>query len=333
MWRKIIALCIILCSFLVSWVWMDYKKFLNDPIQLTTNSLLYTVKSGVTFKQIALDLVESGVLEYPWYFIVLSRITDQAHKVKTGEFQIKPGMKPEELLNLLTKGEVVQHSITLVEGWTFKQMMAAIKANDQIKQTLDVSDEMLVVKKLSLEGGYATGWFYPDTYYFPKTFSDFSLLKRMHKIMLRELNKAWQSKDKNSPIKKPFDAIILASIIEKESGKKSERKKISGVFSRRLIKRMRLQSDPTVIFGLGDRYDGNIRKRDLRGDTPYNTYVHYGLPPSPIANPGKNSIIAALHPAPGKSLYFVADGTGGHYFSSTLREHNNAVRKYILGKK
>jgi UPF0755 protein len=224
----------------------------------------------------------------------------------------------------------VQHALTIIEGWTFKQLMAAVRRHQALTQTLAGVEEQEVMSRLGLEAMHPEGWFYPDTYHFPKGTTDAEFLRRAHQRMTTFLQTAWEKRDKDLPLDSPYQALILASIIEKETGVPSERSKIAGVFIRRLRKGMRLQTDPTVIYGMGERYDGNIRRRDLVTDTPYNTYVHKGLTPTPIAMPSGMAIEAALHPEDGTALYFVATGDGGHHFSNTLEAHNEAVRKYQL---
>lgn len=259
-----------------------------------------------------------------------STFEGQSSKVQAGEYHIPPGMLPNELLDMLVAGKVVQYSFTLVEGWNTRQLLAALKQNPDITHTLKTEDARQLMQELGLDKQHAEGWFFPDTYHFVRDTSDKALLKRASAAMRTQLDEQWQQRDSGLPYENVYQALIMASIIEKETGVAEERQKISGVFVRRLQKGMRLQTDPTVIYGIGESYDGNIRRKDLRTDTPYNTYTRGGLPPTPIAMPGLAAIHAALHPADGDSLYFVASGGGAHVFSSTLEQHNEAVIKYQL---
>ena len=241
-----------------------------------------------------------------------------------------PSLKPDDLLALLVSGKSVGYSLTLVEGWNIRQVRAAVAGHEALKQTLEGVDDVQLMELLGLPGEHPEGRFFPDTYRFTRGMRDLDFLRRAQRKMDRELAAAWAEKSEDAPLKSPYEALILASIVEKETGQADERPRIAGVFARRLRKGMKLQTDPTVIYGMGERFDGNIRRRDLREDTPYNTYVHAGLPPTPIAMPGREALLAAVNPAPGKAIYFVAKGDGSHAFSATLAEHNAAVRKYQL---
>lgn len=330
--NKMIGILVLTISFSGGWIWMKYNNFINTPIQFEQD-VRYIIKPGYTVKKIARDLTMDGFLSHPWYFRLYARLSNNAHKIKAGEYRLSGALKPSELLSLFIKGTVIQHSITLVEGFTFKQILQTIFKNRVLVHTLGKKSTQEIMDQLGYPDENPEGRFYPDTYYFTKSTTDVQFLGRAYNMMTTILAEEWQNRLKGLPIKTPYETLILASIIEKESAWGSERDKISGVFIRRLKTRMKLQSDPTVIYGMGDRYQGRIYKKDLREDTPYNTYVHYKLPPTPIAIPSRQSIYFALHPAPGKELYFVANGTGGHHFSETLGEHNRAVRKFILGKK
>jgi len=252
--------------------------------------------------------------------------------IKTGEYQLDPGILPRELLQLLSSDAVVQYRFTLVEGWTFTQLLQALAKDDVLKQTLVRDpDKVGTVMISSLGVDHPEGWFLPETYQFTRGGSDSEILERAHQAMEKELGSAWEARTNDLPLNSPYELLILASIIEKETGKADERRQIAGVFIRRLQQGMRLQTDPTVIYGLGDSFDGNIRRRDLETDTPYNTYTRSGLPPTPIAMPGRASLLAAAQPDAGDAIYFVADGTGGHTFSATLQEHQIAVKRLIKG--
>jgi len=332
MLNRLIGFFILVASFAVAWMMMEFNLFTETPVVLEAPGIVYKIRPGSSLAPVARDLQKKGVISSALLFRLLARRHNLANTIKAGEFRLKQGMVPLELLNLFVSGKVIQHSLTLVEGWSFKQVMAAIRANPILKQTLEGLDDKLIMERLGYADQHPEGRFLADTYHFPAGTTDIAFLKRAYLALSKVLDNEWLKREKGLPFKRPYEALILASIVEKETGKASERPTIAGVFVRRLKKGMKMQTDPTVIYGMGDRYKGNIRRRDLREDTPYNTYVHKGLTPTPISMPGLDSITAVLHPAKGKALYFVAkgDGTGSHYFSATLREHNNAVRKYQL---
>jgi UPF0755 protein len=284
----------------------------------------------MTVRSLALDLKQRGILDKPVLLRFVARWQGQASKLKAGEYYLPTGTTPPQLLEILSSSQVVQYPLTIVEGWTFDQMMAAIRRDPILEHSLKEVANDQVMQYLGLDDLHPEGRFYPDTYHFPRGTTDVAFLKRAYKRMESVLEEAWRQRKKELPLKNPYEVLILASIIERETGIPEERGKIAGVFTRRLKRGMLLQTDPTVIYGMGERYDGNIRKRDLTRDTPYNTYLHKGLTPTPIAMPSGAAIHAALNPQEGNSLYFVATGDGGHYFSSTLEEHNKAVRKYQL---
>jgi UPF0755 protein len=263
-----------------------------------------------------------------WWF----RLSGQARQIKAGSYEIGQGVTPLSLLRKLVRGEEAQRAVTLVEGLTFRQLRQTLLTADQLKpDTKDLSDSALM-EKLGRPGLHPEGRFFPDTYSYAKGSSDLALLKRALRVMDQRLDAAWQQRAAGLPLKTPEEALILASIVEKETGRPSDRPMISGVFNNRLRIGMMLQTDPTVIYGLGDKFDGNLRKRDLLADTPWNTYTRAGLPPTPIAMPGKAALLAAVQPAQTKALYFVAKGDGTSHFSASLEEHNRAVNKFQLGK-
>ncbi|MES9845721.1 MAG: endolytic transglycosylase MltG [Candidatus Sedimenticola sp. PURPLELP] len=330
MLHRLIGILVILVSFAAAWLMMDYRQFTNTPLALPSEGVVYILEPGSTFKGLANELAQKGWLSSPVYLRVMARLDGSSAKIKAGEYRIAHGTTPSALLTLLVSGKVTHYSMTLVEGWSFRQMLGAIQSNKNIKHTLEGLTDAEIMKRLGHEGEHPEGRFLPDTYHFPRGTTDIDFLKRAYKAMEKTLQKEWSQREENLPLKSAYEALILASIIEKETGLASERPEIAGVFIRRLNKGMKLQTDPTVIYGMGETFDGNIRRRDLRKDTPYNTYVHKGLTPTPISLPGADAIHAALHPAKGKSLYFVASGNGGHKFSNTLKEHNAAVRKYQL---
>ena len=327
---KFIALVIIMGSFLLGWQLMQYNAFLSEPLLKEGQSRTFEVNPGSSVKSISRQLVREGYISNALYFEVLVRLNQQGGRLQAGEYYIDPQMTPEQFLTRITRGDVIQYSLTIIEGWSFKQLIEAIAQHSQLIHTLEGLTEQEIIEKLNLNGQHPEGWFLPDTYHFPKGTTDVDFLNRSLKAMQIALETAWPERKPDLPLKTPYEALILASIVEKETGLASERRQIAGVFIRRLNKRMRLQTDPTVIYGMGDRFDGNIRRADLRRDTPYNTYTRRGLPPTPIALPSLDAIKAVLDPEAGKTLYFVSKGDGSHYFSSSLEEHNRAVRKYQL---
>ena len=330
MLNRLLGILIFVSSLLLAWGWMEYDDFVKTPLILPETGLTYDLKPGTTIRRVASDLVAQGVLNKPTLLRLVARWNGQASRLKAGEYHLPPRITPPQLLEILTSARVVQHTMTIIEGWTFNQLIAAVRRQDALKQTLEGVENDQIMARLGLDGVHPEGRFYPDTYHFPKGTTDKEFLLRAYHRMETFLQVAWEKRDKDLPLHSPDEALILASIIEKETAIPSERGKIAGVFVRRLKKGMRLQTDPTVIYGMGEAFDGNIRRRDLMTDTPYNTYMHKGLVPTPIALPSGAAIEAALHPEDGDALYFVATGDGGHHFSATLEAHNQAVRKYQL---
>jgi UPF0755 protein len=309
----------------------QYKRFLATPLSLPVDSYVIQIEPGASGSAIIGRLAGFGITRETWQWKLLMRLEPPA--IKKGEYLLDPELLPRELLQLLSSGAVVKHRFTLVEGWTFKQILQALARNEVLKQSLDRDPAEAGSRIISsLDIDHPEGWFFPETYQFTRGDSDVDILERAHKAMENELAKAWEARQVELPLNSPYELLVLASIIEKETSKETERGQIAGVFVRRLQKRMRLQTDPTVIYGMGDSFDGDIRRDDLETDTPYNTYTRHGLPPTPIAMPGRASLLAAARPEAGNALYFVADGTGGHTFSSTLNEHRAAVKKLINRK-
>ncbi len=325
---RLIAVSILAAAIGGGWLWNDYRLFLQTP--MTDKPLSYMLEPGANLTRVVRDLARQGVIAKPRYLLFHARLQGNANRIGAGEYLIDAGSTPAEFYQQLVDGKVVQHALTIVEGWSFRQMMAALNAHPLIKHTLTDAGDAQIMAAIGHAGEHPEGRFLPDTWHFPRGISDVEFLRRAYAAMQTYLMQEWQKRDTGLPLKTPYEALILASIVEKETGLASERPAIAGVFIRRLQKRIRLQTDPTVIYGMGERYKGNIRRADLKRDTPYNTYRHHGLPPTPIALPGRAAIRAALHPAPGDALYFVARGDGSHYFSATLEEHNRAVIKYQL---
>jgi UPF0755 protein len=306
--------------------------WLQQPLALTAVPVELSIEPGVPARGVAQAVVDAGVQVNPkllyWWF----RLSGHARQIKAGSYEIGQGVTPRSLLRKLVRGEEAQRAVTLVEGLTFRQLRETLLVADQLKpDTKDLSDSA-IMEKLGRPGLHPEGRFFPDTYSYAKGSSDLALLLRAMRVMDQRLDAAWQQRAAGLPLKTPEEALILASIVEKETGRPIDRPMISGVFNNRLRIGMLLQTDPTVIYGLGDKFDGNLRKRDLLADTPWNTYKRAGLPPTPIAMPGKASLLAAVQPAPTKALYFVARGDGTSQFSASLQEHNQAVNKFQLGK-
>jgi len=310
--------------------WLAY--YAVSPLKLQPNSQEIVIQAKSSLRSIANQLVAQGVLKEPWRFILLAKLLQKEQFLQAGSYTLNKNISPYQLLLSLNHGKTTQGSVTFIEGRTFSQMRQKLAINDAVKQTISNLPETEILKLIGSTYNVAEGLFFPDTFYFDRNTTDIELLKISYNAMQSKLEKAWQGRDKDLPYKNSYQALIMASIIEKETGKASERPMIAGVFINRLKMGMRLQTDPTVIYGMGLRFDGNIRKKDLSIDTPYNTYTRSGLPPTPIAMPGLASIEAALHPAKTKALYFVGKGDGGHAFSDNLVEHNRAVVRYQLKK-
>jgi len=329
---KIVAALFLIAGLATGWFVLQLSSFKNSPINLDQEQV-FVIAPGASLNKIAHAMQAEGLIEQPRYLTLLGRWYGHAAKLKVGEFLLMPGMTPLQVLDKIVAGDVLQYSLTVVEGWSFKQMLKAINGHEKLKHDLkDLSPEQ-IMDKLGKPGEHPEGRFLPETYHFNLGMTDLDFLKRAYEAMQQRLQQEWQMREEELPYQSAYEALIMASIIEKETAVPAERAEIAGVFVRRLQKNMRLQTDPTVIYGIGDSYDGNIRRRDLRRDTPYNTYTRHGLTPTPIALPGADAIHAALHPAKGDSLYFVSKGNGSHYFSSSLEEHINAVRKYQLKRR
>ncbi|MFW5431314.1 MAG: endolytic transglycosylase MltG [Methylophilaceae bacterium] len=309
--------------------WMAY--FAKTPLDLPATSQTITIKANSGLSSIASQLAEQNVIKNKLSFKLLARFLGKESSLQAGEYNVNGRITPYALLLTLGNGgKNAQEKITFIEGKTFKQMRKTLHTNNGIKSTIKSLSDAEVMTLIGADKKHPEGLFFPDTYHFDKGTKDIVLLKRAYQVMQEKLEVAWQRKEAGLPYKSSYEVLIMASIIEKETGKGSERPTIGGVFINRLKIGMRLQTDPTVIYGMGDKFDGNIRRKDLLKDTVYNTYTRYGLPPTPIATPSLASIEGALHPAKTKSLYFVGKGDGTHKFSRTLAEHNRAVRKYQL---
>ena len=300
----------------------------QQPIVKAGDTIPFTVSAGSGVRGAAQELARSGVPVQPVLLEALARLTGKGGRIKAGSYELEAGTSPQRLIEQLVRGEFAQHSLVVIEGWTFRQMRQAVAENAALKHdTANLSDAELLVK-VAPAYQQPEGLFFPDTYLFAKGASDLQIYKRAHALMQKKLDEGWANRSPDLPYKTPYEALVMASIVEKETGQKADRDLIAGVFVNRLRKGMLLQTDPTVIYGMGERYRGNIRKRDLQTDTPYNTYTRAGLPPTPIALPGAAALAAALNPARTDALYFVARGDGSSHFSGSLTEHNQAVNKY-----
>ena len=329
--RVIIALFLLALIGAAAFLWIDYRRFSDAPLTIDRPDMTTDIARGASYRSIVEQLRATGITHAsPWYWRALGRELGVEGKLHAGEYALTPGLTPRELLRRMAAGEVLQHQFTIVDGWTFKQVRLALAADAGLAQTLPGMSDEDIAHRLGIEDGHPEGWFLPETYAWIKGESDYDVLGRAHAAMHKAIDRLWNARAPDVLLDSPYQALILASIVEKETGRPDERPLIAGVFMRRLKFGMRLQTDPTVIYGMGDSYRGNIRRDDLEADTPFNTYTRDGLPPTPIALPGLPALEATLHPAPGDALYFVARGDGSHEFSATLDEHNRAVQKYQL---
>ena len=290
--------------------------------------LQFSLKAGSGLRSAALQMERAGVLRYPEAFVIMGRLLGEAGNIKPGSYQLNRRVTPYELLRKITEGDVTQQAITFVEGWTFRQMRKALDEHLHVRHDSRELDDAEILRRLGADQASPEGLFFPDTYHFDTGISDLIVLRRAYRLMRAHLDAQWAGRAADLPLKTPYEALVLASIVEKETGKPADRPLVAAVFINRLRKGMLLQADPTVIYGVGGAFDGNLRKRDLKADTPYNTYTRTGLPPTPIAMPGLASLAATLNPPASDVLYFVSRGDGSSHFSRTLGEHERAVTKY-----
>lgn len=322
--RRIFTLLILLV--LIATAGLGYYAY--RPLPLPATPFEFELKQGSSLKSSAREMQQAGLLEQDWPFVWLARLMGKSAQLKAGNYALEHPVSPLELLRIISKGEVRQSQISVIEGWTFKQLRAALDANPYIAHdTISLSDAE-ILQRIGATENHPEGLFFPDTYHFAAGSSDLAIFKRAYHTMQQRLQEAWAARGADLPLQTPYQALILASIVEKETGTASDRNMIAGVFVNRLRKGMLLQTDPAVIYGLGDKFDGNLRKRDLLTDNPYNTYKRRGLTPTPIALPGMAALQATLHPAQTDALYFVARGDGSSQFSGTLEQHNRAVNRY-----
>ena len=334
-WLKLLVLAIaLLLLFLASCLafWHYFQQWLDTPLPLSEQGYSYELKSGQTLGNLAYKMAADGALDHPRWLRLYARLQPN-HKIHAGEYNFALGTTPKSLMQKLLKGEVVLYQVTFLEGWTFAQAMIALNQAESLDHQLSGLNDDELKAKLGFAEDNLEGWFFPDTYSFSRHSSDLDVLKQAHQKMRALLDKEWAERAENLPFKTAYEALILASIVERETGSLSEREQIAGVFVRRLQRGMRLQTDPTVIYGMGDSFKGNISRKDLAANNPYNTYQIDGLPPTPISLPSAASLRAVLHPASGDALYFVAKGDGTSEFSATLEQHNAAVRRYQLKRR
>ena len=330
---RLLKILLLICLLAVIGISAWLYNFAKTPLHLTPEAQEITVAPKSSLKSIANQLVAQKVLSQALPFVLLARVTNKESSLQAGNYTVNKNITPYQLLLSLNHGRATQGSITFIEGKTFKIMREKLAKNDAIKSTIQDLSDAEVMRVVGDGEPHTEGLFFPDTFYFNRGTADIVMLKRSYEGMQSKLASAWANRAPNLPYKNSYQALIMASIVEKETGKASERPMIAGVFLNRMRIGMRLQTDPTVIYGMGDNYNGNIRKKDLERDTPYNTYTRAGLPPTPIAMPGLASIEAALHPETTKELYFVGKGDGSHAFASSLVEHNHNVTKYQLKHK
>lgn len=326
---KLFFLLILIVAVLAGGFWW----WANQPIALRTSPLDFRVVSGSSLRSAINQMQEAGVSVQPTLLELLAKINKAETGIKAGSYSINRGVTPLGLIEKLLQGKVSLGQTTLIEGWTLRQWRAKLDANPELIHTTSGLSEPEIAQRLGLTPPSLEGWLFPDTYLFDKQSNDLDVLARAVRAMQGKIEGEWLNRAADLPYKTPYEALIMASIIEKETGREADRTLVAAVFVNRLRRGMLLQTDPSVIYGLGESFNGNLRKRDLQTDTPYNTYTRPGLPPTPIAMPGLNSLRAALHPGNSDALYFVARGDGSSEFSRTLDEHNRAVNKYIRGRK
>lgn len=328
---KLFFLTVIACILAAAaYFFYDYDQSLKVPVTISDSNRVFTIEKGWSAKRLASELQERGIVEKSHWFYLYARLSEKGAKIKSGEFNLVGNPTAPELLDVFVKGQTVQYVGRIIEGLNFKQVRAQLTQNGDLQQTITELSNDEIMTALGLDGQHPEGLFFADTYQFPKQTTDIDFLKRANNMLNKVLEEEWQARAPDLPLANAYEALILASIVEKETAVAAERPLIAGVFMSRLRKRMRLQTDPTVIYGMGDSYDGNIRRKDLTTDTPYNTYTRAGLPPTPISMVGREAIHAVMHPDTTTALYFVAKGDGTHKFSDTIEQHNAAVRKYQL---
>ena len=333
-WKFIFG-AIVVMLLVVATIGAQFKQFLSTPVDVHTSAEGFEISSGMSFHQVSAKLNSRGIISNPAFFRLYARISGDAELIQAGEYLIESGLTPVNLIDKFVSGDVRLYSFTAVEGWTFRNFLKRLTNHTAIDPSVDYSGVPALLEWLGTIEAHPEGLFFPETYHFPKGTSDKDILKKAYKLMADILSAEWDQRANGLPLRTPYEALILASIIEKETALAKERPEIAGVFLRRLQAGMRLQTDPTVIYGIGESFDGNLTRTHLQTDTPYNTYTRRGLPPTPIALPGRASIRAALRPAIGTALYFVATGLGdgSHKFSDTKEEHDRAVQEFLMRRR
>jgi UPF0755 protein len=332
--RVLISLVVALILLAGLAVW-HANGVLGSPLMVSGDGELFEIAPGSALQTIANELAKKRILRNPRIFRWYAQLKGDAGSIRAGEYMIDAGTTPRELLHKFVSGNVQHYSFTIIEGWTYREMVAALATHSVVEHTMTSEDWPRLFESFAASATHPEGMFLPETYHFPKGSRDVDILRQAFDLLAKTLEAEWDGRDEGLPFNTPYEALVLASIIEKETARADERARISGVFMRRLQKRMRLQTDPTVIYGIGESFNGNLTRHDLQTDTPYNTYTRAGLPPTPIALPGKAAINAAVHPAPGAELYFVATGLGdgSHKFSETKEQHDAAVNEFLARRR
>lgn len=335
MLKKLILFCLLLAVLLMAATWTGFQQLQRtlDAALPLQEEMVLNIEPGTWYRRFAVQLEQEGLIDNHLWLRLEAYLNPSVTAIKAGEYNIGPDLTLRDLLDKVVAGDTISYTFTLIEGSTYTQLKASLLSNDRLKHELNAMSEEQLLHAIGSDAEATEGLFLAETYHFQRGMSDLQLLKRAHDDLEQALETAWNSRADGLPYESPYEALIMASIIEKETAVPSERNQIAGVFVRRLKRGMRLQTDPTVIYGMGDRYQGNITRADLRRSTPWNTYVINGLPPTPISLVGREAIMAALNPASGKALYFVAKGDGSHHFSRSLQEHNRAVRRYQLKRR
>ncbi|MCO6523748.1 MAG: endolytic transglycosylase MltG [Candidatus Schmidhempelia sp.] len=331
---KIIFFLMVIAVIVIGAGFIYLQNMAKQPIQLATSEQLFVVERGTGITMLNERIVQKKLFKYTYGLPLLIRLEPALRNIKAGTYRLRSDMTLRDFLLLLNSGKEVQLSVQFIEGSKAKDWLEILQKLPLLTQEIDPQlNFKQLADKIGIKNGHIEGWFYPDTYYYTPNSSDIAILRRAYQRMYTELEAVWQNRDANLPYHSAYELLIMASIIEKETAVDSERNLVASVFINRLNRNMKLQTDPTVIYGIGDRYDGNIRRRDLQDNNAYNTYIISGLPPTPIAMPSKASLFAAAHPAESQYLYFVANGQGGHVFSTNLNDHNQAVKAYLINKR
>jgi UPF0755 protein len=329
--RLSLALLVLVVLAAAAWAWIEHR-YQGAELAFDSRPARIEVAPGMGLRQVGVAIRRAGADAPDWLFKYAAWRRDDAHRIQVGIYEVREAQTLATLLDRMVAGDVLKSSITFIEGWRFEQMRDAIRTHPELRPTEGL-DAAAVLGFLGSEREHPEGLFFPSTYTFPAGSRDLDIYRLAYEEMRRVLEKAWSGREPDLPLASPYEALVMASVVEKETGVEADRRLVAGVFTNRLRRGMRLQSDPTTIYGLGDAFDGDLKRVHLRSDTPYNTYTRHGLPPTPIALPGRASIEAVLHPAATDALYFVARGDGSSQFSNTLAEHNRAVSKYQLGNK